>query len=583
MSAASPPSLPDRRSGNSDRRVSEQRRRRLAARALPLALLAVAAFAVGTLVGSQHESQERKVAQRFVRAWERGDYGGMYALLGDRSRAQLSSRALAGLYRDAAQTATIERVRRAGPLRNDDDGFTVPMRAETRRFGVLKGTLRLEVGSDDDGTAGVIFRRRLVFPGLRDGEALRSTVVMPERSDLEARDGTVLATGPERTSDIGTLAANVVGSVGPIPAADRARYAALGYPDDAAVGLTGLERQFESRLAGTFGGTLRAGDRVLRQAVSKPGKPVRTSIDVDIEEAAVTALAGRFGGIAVLRPRTGEVLALAGIGYSAPQPPGSTFKIITLAAALDARIAKPSSSYPIATEATLAGVALQNASGEACGGTLEQAFAESCNSVFAPLGARLGAKRLVAAAERFGFNETSDIPGAPPSSIPPAAEIGDDLAIGSSAIGQGRVTSTPLRMAEVAGAIANRGVHVRPVFLRGARGRRSRATSRRTARTITKFMRAVVDGGTGAAAAIPGVRVAGKTGTAELRTTQPPDPDDPNAEPVDPNDTSDTDAWFVAFAPAQHAKVVVAVLLVGQGAGGATAAPAARTVLEAAL
>jgi cell division protein FtsI/penicillin-binding protein 2 len=138
-------------------------------------------------------------------------------------------------------------------------------------------------------------------------------------------------------------------------------------------------------------------------------------------------------------------------------------------------------------------------------------------------------------------------------------------------------------MAEVAGAVANHGFHVRPVFLRGEHGRRSRATSRHTARVITKFMRGVVEHGTGAAAAIPGVHVAGKTGTAELRTTQPPDPDDPDAAPVDPSDTSDTDAWFVAFAPARRAKVVVAVLLVGQGAGGATAAPAARTVLEAAL
>jgi cell division protein FtsI/penicillin-binding protein 2 len=201
--------------------------------------------------------------------------------------------------------------------------------------------------------------------------------------------------------------------------------------------------------------------------------------------------------------------------------------------------------------------------------------------VFAPLGAKVGAKRLVAAAERFGFNEASDIPGAPPGAIPPAAEIGDDLAVGSSAIGQGRVTSTPLRMAEVAGAIADHGVHVRPVFLRGGRGQTSRATSRHTAKVITAFMEGVVDHGTGAAAAIPGVRVAGKTGTAELRTTQPSDTT--VITPTDPADTSDTDAWFVCFAPARHAKVVVAVLLVGQGAGGATAAPAARTVLEAAL
>jgi cell division protein FtsI/penicillin-binding protein 2 len=563
--------------------MSEKRKRRLFARTLPLALLAVAAFAGGTLVGSRHESPERALALRYVHAWERGDYGGMYALLDEGSRASLSSGGFRSLYRRGADAATLLDIRPDGPVRAQGGAFVFPLRAETRRFGVLRGTLRLEVATDAENVPGIVFRRRYVFPGLRDGEELNSDVVMPPRAEIQARDGTVLATGPERTSEIGALAANVVGSVGPIPEAERARYDALGYPDDAIVGLTGLERQFEDRLAGTFGGTLRAGPRLLKRVTEAQGGAVRTSIDVGIEEAAVTALAGRFGGIAVLKPRTGEVLGLAGIGYSAPQPPGSTFKIVTLAAALDAGIAKPRSSYPIATEAILAGVALENANGEACGGTLAEAFAESCNSVFAPLGARLGARRLVATAERFGFNEASDIPGAPPSSIPPAGEIGDDLAVGSSAIGQGRVTSTPLRMAEVAGAIANHGVHVRPVFLRGAHGRRSRATSRRTARVIRKFMLGVVEHGTGAAAAIPGVHVAGKTGTAELRSTQPPDAEDPDAPPVDPHDTSDTDAWFVCFAPARKPKVVVAVLLVGQGAGGATAAPAARTVLEAAL
>jgi cell division protein FtsI/penicillin-binding protein 2 len=563
--------------------MSEKRKRRLLARTLPLVLLAVGAFAAGTLVGSRHDSAERALAQRYVRAWERGDFGGMYALLDAPSRAGLSAGGFRSLYRRGADTATLLGIRPDGPVRVQDGDVVFPLQAQTRRFGVLRGTLRLEVSTDAEGTPGIVFRRRYVFPGLRDGEELSSEVFMPPRADLKARDGTVLATGPERTSDIGALAVNVVGSVGPIPDAERPRYDALGYPDDAIVGLTGLERQFEDRLAGTFGGTLRAGPRLLKRVTAHQGGAVRTSIDVDVEEAAVTALAGRFGGIAVLRPRTGEVLALAGIGYSAPQPPGSTFKIVTLAAALDAGIARARSSYPIATEAILAGVALENANGEACGGTLAEAFAESCNSVFAPLGARLGARRLVAAAERFGFNEASDIPGAPPSSIPPAAEIGDDLAVGSSAIGQGRVTSTPLRMAEVAGAIANHGVHVRPVFERGEHGRRSRATSRHTARVIRKFMLGVVEHGTGAAAAIPGIHVAGKTGTAELRTTQPPDADDPNAAPVDPSDTSDTDAWFVCFAPARKPKVVVAVLLVGQGAGGATAAPAARTVLEAAL
>ena len=149
-------------------------------------------------------------------------------------------------------------------------------------------------------------------------------------------------------------------------------------------------------------------------------------------------------------PRTGGVLAASGIGLSGLQPPGSTFKILTATGALEARADEPEHAYPVETKATLEGVELDNANGESCGGTLAESFAESCNSVFAPLGAQLGARRLVDVAERFGFNRDPGVPGAAMSTIPPAEEIGDDLAVGSSAIGQGRVQATALQMAIVA-------------------------------------------------------------------------------------------------------------------------------------
>jgi cell division protein FtsI/penicillin-binding protein 2 len=250
---------------------------------------------------------------------------------------------------------------------------------------------------------------------------------------------------------------------------------------------------------------------------------------------------------------------------------------VTLAAALDAGTVKPGDDFPVVTAATLDGVELENANGELCGGSLANAFAHSCNSVFAPMGAELGAERLVAAAERFGFNKPDGIIGAPPGTIPAASGIVGDLAVGSTAIGQGQVQSTPLRMAEVAAAIANGGTLVRPTLLRGGRGEASRATSPKTARIVRRYMRRVVTDGTGTAAAIPGGQVAGKTGTAELRSTASDDPE------ADPADTTDTDAWFAAFAPAKDPEVAVAVLFVSAGAGGVTAAPAARVVLEEAL
>jgi cell division protein FtsI/penicillin-binding protein 2 len=127
------------------------------------------------------------------------------------------------------------------------------------------------------------------------------------------------------------------------------------------------------------------------------------------------------------------------------------------------------------------------------------------------------------------------------------------------------------------------GVLVRPTLRKGAAARRTRVTSPRVAKAIGRYMRAVVTSGTGVGAAISGVKVAGKTGTAELRdtTNDDPDPGDANAPRAD--DRTDTDAWFAAYAPARRPRVAVSVLLVGQGAGGETAAPAAKVVLEAAL
>jgi cell division protein FtsI/penicillin-binding protein 2 len=254
-------------------------------------------------------------------------------------------------------------------------------------------------------------------------------------------------------------------------------------------------------------------------------------------------------------------------------------------------VAHPGSTFAYATGATLSGVTLGNANGESCGGTLVQAFAISCNSVFAPLGARLGAHRLVAAAERFGFNKPPTIPYAATSEIPPADQIGDDLAVGSSAIGQGRVLATTLQMATVAATIGLGGRLPLPTlaYTPAAHDRLGpRVTPARVAREVRRMMVEVVRGGTGVRAAISGVTVAGKTGTAELRSTQAcvPTAIDPAAcanQPAKPNDPTDTDAWFAAFAPARSPRVAVGVLLVQDGAGGDTAAPAARLVLEEAL
>ncbi len=525
---------------------------------------------------------ERRTVEAFTQAWERGDHAAMYALLSDAARRRTSLARLQRTYRQAAETITLQRVK-AGAVNGRN---AVPVALETRIFGVLRGTLTIPTGERKDADPGIDWRAELVYPGLRRGEKLRRETTMPERATIQARDGTPIAEGPERTSELGSIASEIAGNVGPAPPELSAQLEARGVPAGAVVGLTGLEREFDERLRGTPGGTLYAGDRVLARKPPQRGRSVRTTIDPKVQRAAVEALAGRYGGIAVVRPSNGEVLALAGIASSAPQPPGSTFKIVTLAGALEAKVVKRSEKFPVQTAATIEGVELQNANGESCGGSLRTSFAHSCNSVFAPLGAKLGAERLVRTAERFGFNEDPGLAGAARSTIPAAAEIGDDLAVGSSAIGQGKVLTTPLQLALIAATIGAEGMRPMPTLLKGAEPRRVRATRASVARTIKSYMRTVVTDGTGGAAAVPGVKVAGKTGTAELRTTvreePPPEVTDP-AQPPPEEDTTDTDAWFVAFAPYREPRFAVAVLLVSQGAGGDTAAPAAGHVLRKVL
>ena len=549
-------------------------------------VLAAGGLAAGAvLVLTARPAVEERVAQRFVAAWERGDYPAMHAELTPGDRRAVPLRRFAAAYRRAAATATVARVRHGRIVEPRDATVSVPMTVVTRAFGTLRQTLRLPFAGAADERR-IDWSRHLVFPGLAPGERLERRTQLPRRADILARDGTPLAQGDLRTSPLEDVAASIVGELGPPPPERRDDLRALGYPADATVGLSGLERAFEQRVAGRPGGILRAGDRVLASTLPRPGRAVRSSIDPEVQRAADLAKGARLGGVAVVRPRTGEILALSGIAFSGLQPPGSTFKIVTLAGVLEARLTGPNSTFPVETHATLEGVALENANGESCGGTLRNSFAHSCNSVFAPLGAKLGAERLVRTAERFGFNTSPGIPGAATSTIPPADEIGDDLAVGSTAIGQGRVQATALQLAWVAATIAGRGRRPRLTLERGLPPRRTQVVDPRVARTVGRYMEAVVSEGTGAAAQIDGVRVAGKTGTAELRDTRrcvpSPDPAVPPCPPA-PNDPSDTDAWFAAYAPAGTPRVAVGVLLVQAGSGGETAAPVARQALLAGL
>ncbi len=509
---------------------------------------------------------------QYVTAWQHRDYAAMYKLLDSDSRRRTSEARFMRELSHAEATATMTSLRPDQVASAGGDTITVVTTVQTHIWGTLHETLVVPFTGSGSG-ARVTLRPWVLFPGLRPDEQLHRAMRLAPRGTLLAADGTPLAEGPDRSSPIPDVAGQIVGTLGSIPTTDATAYMADGYPPDAKVGLNGLERIFESRLAGTPGGTLLAGHRVLASAAPIAAKPVRTTISPSLERATVAAIGSQYAGITVMNPRTGALLALAGIAFSDAQPPGSTMKIVTVTGALQAHITTLGTTYPIATEADVGGYMLQNANGEACGGTLLNAFAVSCNSVFAPLGVKLGAKRLVATAKRFGFDQPPSIPGAIESTIPSASKIGGATAVGSSAIGQGVVLTTPLEMADVAATIAMGGRRPIPTLLAGQKPRFVYVTSRHVADEVQQMMIAVVAEGTGTAAQIPGIEVAGKTGTAELTDTAQPGA----------NTAQNTDAWFVAYAPVGHPRYVVGALYPNQGFGGAAAAPPVRDILASAL
>ena len=354
---------------------AHRRRRRSRLPLAPLAalVLVVAAGAGALLVlhdRRQDEARRQQAATRFVAAWTRGDTAGMWRELSARSRRENPRGAFAGDYRVADRAATV-RSASAGRAASPRSGVVrVPVRVRTRLFGALRGTLALPVVLEGD-AGRVDWHPGLRLPGLRRNEDVRRKLLRrPRRRSVLAANGARLSASPATAALAGTP-----------PAGDEPG--------------TGLEGFYDRRLRGRPGAELHFGDRLVRRVRPHRGRPVHATIRPAVQQAALDALGGRLGGVAVLRPKDGAVLALAGLAVSAPQPPGSTFKVITLAAALQARVATPSSTYPVRTAATLSPVPLRNASDESCGGSLTTSFAHSCNSVFSPLHARLGAKRLV--------------------------------------------------------------------------------------------------------------------------------------------------------------------------------------------
>ena len=353
------------------------------------------------------------------------------------------------------------------------------------------------------------------------------------------------------------------------------------------------------------------------------GATLELTIDPKAQAAADKALGDNKGAVVALDPKTGAILAMVSHPSYDPNPlsshdltkaskawqtlsndkdksylnrtingvypPGSTFKVITAAAALENGVVSDENSSvpgPAELDLPLTSTNLPNEDGRPCGPgdktTLIHALEISCNTTFGSLGLELGGEKIRAQAAKFGFGDALQIPmRVSVSSVP--ADLNAPQAA-QAAIGQYDVRTTPLQMAMVAAGIANQGRVMTPYLIDSVRSANldiiestpdpvelSQATSEQTASTLTKMMVSVVDHGSGARAQIDGVEVAGKTGTAQHDPGKPPH------------------AWFISFAPATDAKIAVAVVVEDGGVtgseigGGRVAAPIARQVMEAVL
>jgi penicillin-binding protein A len=344
----------------------------------------------------------------------------------------------------------------------------------------------------------------------------------------------------------------------------------------------------------------------------REGKDVVTTLDPAGQRTAIQALGGERGSIVALDPATGKVRVMVSIpdfdpnqvperfselnraegsplfnrATQARYPPGSTFKAVTAAAALDSGKFSPDSVVDGSSPKVIGGVPLSNFGGESFGPiTLTDALTHSVNTVWAQVGEQLGKGTMYEYMQRFGFNRQPEL-DYPPEQMTPSGVFSkgtllgpdDPVDIGRVAIGQERLQVTPLQMAEVAAAIGNQGRLMRPrltdrivnkdgrVTERVKPELQSRVMSEKAAGELGQMMSRVVEEGTGTAAALEGIDVAGKTGTAEVEGG------------------AANQAWFIAFAPVDHPRMAIAVTVERtSGQGGTVAAPIAKQVLETLL
>ena len=409
---------------------------------------------------------------------------------------------------------------------------------------------------------------------LRAHEANKRSLVeerLRERGTIFSSDGAVLARSVasdgtwRRRYPFGSIFAHAVGYASP-------RY-----------GKTGLERALDSILSPPPG----AGFWSLESTISR-GTDVRTTLDSRLQETAARLLT-RPGAVVALEPATGKIRCLysypgfdpekidssfASYAADARKPfvdraaaglytPGSSFKIITLAAYLE-HGGSLEDHFRAPAVFKVGGFRVTNYGGTSYGTiTVREAFARSVNTVFAQMGLKTGEDALVATARAFGIERDLSFELPFKTGRLPAATA-DPATLAWTAVGQADLLVSPLEMALAAATIANGGAMPLPTLREDRPVETRRVVSEATAQGVSQAMVDVVRAGTGKRAALPGITVAGKTGTAEV----------PGGDPH---------SWFVGFAPADNPRIVVCVIVEHGGLGGQEAARIFREMVRQAL
>ncbi len=466
---------------------------------------------------------------------------------------------------------------------------------------------------------------------LKKGVSLKEAAIVESyRLDLP---GVAIRPEFQRNNPEGAYAAHVLGYVGVASEEQLAREAFQGLPAGSVVGQYGVERSYERTLQGRAGRKLIEVDALGHEkrviSVDKPhvGNDVYLTIDFRLQKLAEDLLGEEAGAIVALDPQTGAILALASRPSFDPNalshglraavwndilqdkrhpltnraiqgqyPPGSTFKIIMAAAALETHTIELTEAVQCGGRFRFGRRTFRDWKRYGHGAVdLHKAMAQSCDVYFYRIGHRMGVDTIAAYAKQFGLGERTGVElpsegtGLIPSSEWKQRTRGEPWYPGetiSVSIGQGFVTVTPLQMAKVIGMIANDGIAFQPHVVRGVRGRtgewieeRSPAQAlhltlpARQLEAIQASLAAVVTEGTAQRAESSMVQVAGKTGTAQVVSLRS------ESEEDTPKQFRDH-AWFVAYAPFEHPSIAVAVLLEHMGHGGSAAAPLAKELIE---